>query len=903
MSITPDAQFGPFDIGALLGEGGMGQVYRAKQSNLGREVALKVLTSELAANPEGLRRFEQEARSASALNHPNIVSIYDIGKVGDTAYIAMELVEGKTLRELLEAGPLAIKKILQVSAQIADGLAKAHAVGIVHRDLKPENIMVTRDGLVKILDFGLARVSPLPDQFSPEMATLASGTNPGLILGTVGYMSPEQAKGQAVDFRSDQFSLGTVIYEMCAGRRPFRGDSSAQTMAAIIEQDPEPVGDLNPQTPPPLRWLVERCLQKDADDRYASTRDLARELQGIKQHLSEMGKTSAAYAVAASAAPRSVVAKKWFYTLGLIFLGAVIGAVSSSVWFHKAEAGVPILRTITFSGSDYLPSISPDGHTVAFVSRRDGNRRLWLKQFIGGGEVPLTTGMDTLPRFSPDGSMILFTRREGDLSSIYQIPMVGGEPRKLIAGAVEADWSPDGKQIVFLRVNNPVGEIMTIAGVLTIADGAIKQIASLKGLFGFPRWSADGRYVAMVGHLGGGVVGASHKDLLLLSLDGAQRTIASPFSGGEISAPAWAENGLIYSQPESSSVVSLNENMSSSSASRVVLQEIDSHKTRILFTNQVPISSVEVVAPGRVMFGVVSLRKNLKEFSLGAGAEPAGKPPATWLTHGSSVDRQPFYSPLGDWVLFTSNRSGNNDIWEVSTKVGTIRRLTDNEADDWDPAMTPDGKHLVWSSNRSGHFEIWMADADGSAAHQVSNDGFDAENPTASADGWVVYASGNPEKRGVWKVRWDGSQATQLKSGMAAWPDISPDGKYVLFHLPPSSGFGAAFDSQIRVASMADGALQPFNFFGARARWMPDGKAIAFQSRTSNNGTTVYTQDFPPSTNAKRTLGSVEPGETIDTFEISPDGKRMIISLTDITRSLVMADGVAGVSPAPKMVK
>ncbi len=879
----------------------MGQVYRAKQSNLGREVALKVLSSELAANPDGLRRFEQEARSASALNHPNIVSIYDVGKVGDTAYIAMELVEGKTLRELLEAGPLPIKKILQVSAQIADGLSKAHAVGIVHRDLKPENIMITRDGLVKVLDFGLARVSPLPDQSFSETATLASGTNPGMILGTVGYMSPEQAKGQPVDFRADQFSLGALLYEMCAGRRPFRGESSAQTMAAIIEQDPEPVGDLNPQTPSPLRWLIERCLQKDADDRYASTRDLARELQGIEQHLSEIGKTSAAYAVALPAS-RSVAAKKWFYPLALVLLGAVIGAVSSSFWFRKAEAGVPILRTITFSGSDYLPSISPDGHTVAFVSRRDGTRRIWLKQFTGGGEVPLTTGSDTLPRFSPDGSMILFTRREGDESSIYQIPLVGGEPRKLIDGAVEADWSPDGKQIFFLRVNNPVGEIITTAGVLTVADGAIKQIASLKDLFAYPRWSPDGRYIAMVRRVGGGIVGLSHKDFLLLSLDGAQRTIASPFSGGELSAPAWAEKGLIYSQPESPSVTSPNEGMSSSSASRVVLQEIDSQKTRILFTNQVPISSVEVVAPGRVMFDVVNLRKNLKEFSLGAGAEPAGKQPATWLTHGSSVDRQPFYSPQGDWVLFTSNRSGNNDIWEVSSKSGTIRRLTDNEADDWDPAMTPDSKHLIWSSNRTGHFEIWMADADGSAAHQVSNDGYDAENPTASADGWVVYTSGNPEKRGVWKVRWDGSQATQLKSGSAAWPDISPDGKYVLFHLPNASGFGTSIDSEIRVASMADGALQPFKFFGARARWTPDGKSIAFQSRASNNGT-VYAQDLPPRTNAKRTLGSVEPGEIIDTFEISPDGKRMIISVTDVTRSLVMADGVAGVSPAPRTMK
>ena len=284
MTLQPGTRLGSYEITSLLGSGGMGQVYRAKDHKLGRDVAIKVLREELASDPERLRRFEQEARSASALNHPNIITIYDIGKHGDTPYIAMEFVEGKTLREMLAEGPLLTKKLLQLATQIAEGLAKAHSAGIIHRDLKPENLMVTDDGYVKILDFGLAKLMPEAVDYGSEETTISRElTRAGVILGTVGYMSPEQASGRPLDHRSDQFSFGSILYEMATGKIAFKRETAAQMLAAIIEGEPEPVAKVNPNVPAHLRVIVERCLEKHREERYESTRDLARELEGLRE--------------------------------------------------------------------------------------------------------------------------------------------------------------------------------------------------------------------------------------------------------------------------------------------------------------------------------------------------------------------------------------------------------------------------------------------------------------------------------------------------------------------------------------------------------------------------------------------------------------------------------------------
>src|ERR1700731_1040083 len=276
-ALTAGTKLGPYEIIAPLGAGGMGEVYRARDTHLGRTVAIKILPAVFSAHQDRLHRFQEEARSASALNHPNIITIHDLGQEGSTHYIAMELVEGKTLRELLVSGPLPIRKAIEIASQVAEGLTKAHEAGIAHRDLKPENLMISRDGLVKILDFGLAKI------WSPT----TSQTAVGLVLGTVGYMSPEQASGDRLDFRSDQFSFGLVLYEMVTGKRAFQRRTAPETLVAILREEAEPLGVRNPDAPAPLCWAIERCLAKEPDKRYVSTRDLARELATIRDRFSE----------------------------------------------------------------------------------------------------------------------------------------------------------------------------------------------------------------------------------------------------------------------------------------------------------------------------------------------------------------------------------------------------------------------------------------------------------------------------------------------------------------------------------------------------------------------------------------------------------------------------------------
>src|SRR5258705_4828631 len=277
MVLSPGTRLGPYEIIAPLGAGGMGEVYRAQDTRLDRSVAIKILSPAFSADSDRLRRFEQEARSASALNHPNIITIYELGRDGSTRYIAMELVEGKTVRELMVAG-LPIRKAIEVAAQVADGLTKAHEAGITHRDLKPENLMISHDGFVKILDFGLAKHGSPSGEHSDMFHTSTSLTASGLVLGTVGYMSPEQAGGRPLDFRSDQFSFGLVLYEMVTGKRPFQRGTAVETLVAILREQAEPIVAQNRDAPAPLCWAIERCLAKEPDKRYVSTRELAREL-------------------------------------------------------------------------------------------------------------------------------------------------------------------------------------------------------------------------------------------------------------------------------------------------------------------------------------------------------------------------------------------------------------------------------------------------------------------------------------------------------------------------------------------------------------------------------------------------------------------------------------------------
>ncbi|MBI3666864.1 MAG: PD40 domain-containing protein [Acidobacteria bacterium] len=875
MPLPADARLGPYEILGLLGKGGMGEVYRARDPRIGRDVAVKVLPAALSADPDRLRRFEQEVRAAGALNHPNILVIHDVGTHEGSPYLVSELLEGETLRERLRRGPIPPGKAIDYAFQTASGLAPAHEKGITHRDLKPENLFITRDGHVKILDFGLAKLTqPLEGKDQADVLTETAYTESGAILGTVGYMSPEQASGRAVDFRSDQFSFGAVAYEMATGKRAFQRASVPETLSAIIREEPEPITALHPQTPPPFRWLIERCLAKDPEDRFGTTRDLARDLESIRNHLAELAGPK-------ETAPPKAPRRSWaLVTAGLAL--AAIACAALWIWLGGSKPlQAPTLRNLTFSGHDSAPAASPDGRFVAFVSDRDGRRRVWLKELAGGGEVALTSGPDASPRFSPDGSTVLFTRSEEAHVALFRVPIVGGEPRRVLDYASDGDWSPDGRKIAFLR-----------AGAVWVAAAGGEEAHELPSprdaeIFS-PRWSPNGRTIA-----------ASRRGftlplrIFLVGADGKDQRMLPAASGAfAISSVAWTAAGdeVVYAQSESGANPQLVQ-----SPAWLVRHNLRSGATQKILWSQSFGYLLDVAGQGRVVLEANVFRDSLRELPTGGKSRSTQ---SRWLTRGDSQDRQPAYSPDGKWVIFHSNRSGNADIWKVSTEAGALRRLTDHPADDWDPAFTPDGKKIIWSSNRSGHFEIWTADADGSGARQLTRDGTDAQNPTMTQDGeWIVYSSFR-RGRGIWKSRTDGSEATRLVD-LGVIPEVSPDGRYAAYE---------TMDGDLRVVRIADGADMHFVASGGfRPRWIPNGRAIAFLLEPPDpKRPGVFVQGFVPgrdTAQTRRMLVEVDAGHEIETFGISPDGTRVTIAVREPQTNLMQAENVPGIAPPARLAR
>ena len=375
MSLAPGSHLGPYRIAALLGAEGMGEVYRAQDERLGREVAVKVLRQEGIADPDRQRRFALEARAASSLNHPNILTVYDVGMEQGTPYIVTELVSGEPLKAVIARGPVPLKKTLDLAIQAAAGLAAAHQAGIIHRDINPANIMVTGQGLVKILDFGLAK--------SVRREATAAGadsghTAPGFVVGTATYMSPEQVKGEPLDHRTDQFSFGLVLYEMISGQVAFARSSAINTMAAIVEERARPLAELNPAVPQPLRWCVERCLEKDRDGRYASTADLQRELETIRAHVDEIASGAPGPAPERKPSRRSKVVPILVGLAGLAI--GVIGTGELLIPPSATSLAASHIRPVTISGEvAHSPVFSNDGKSIAFTAATNGVRQVFVR--------------------------------------------------------------------------------------------------------------------------------------------------------------------------------------------------------------------------------------------------------------------------------------------------------------------------------------------------------------------------------------------------------------------------------------------------------------------------------------------------------------------------------------------
>ena len=484
MTLSAGMRLGPYELLDSLGAGGMGEVYRARDTRLQRDVAVKVLPAGLSSDAARLDRFEREARSASALNHPNIVTIYEVGQSDSTSFIVMELVDGKSLREMVNAGALPLRKLLGIAAQIADGLAKAHASGIVHRDLKPENVMVTRDGFAKILDFGLAKLMHTDSHKgqTEQIPAGPGGTEPHFVMGTAGYMSPEQAMGQRLNFHSDQFSFGAVLYEMATGKPAFARPTSPESLAAIIREEPEPIAALNSKIPAQLRWTVERCLAKDPKDRYGATEDLARDLEALRDHASDLS-SEARISLEASRRPR-----RWrAIGLGVALLAALVGAYLVGRRVQVSHTSPPRFRQLTFGSAGISSArFAPDGQSVVyaaqwegkpselFTSRVDspGARSLGLSRaeilsISSAGEMALVLAPPFAPIFRSPHSDIVGREGSSYEGTLARAPLAGGAPRELLEDVAAADWSPDGKSLAVMR------RVADIGGRLEFPPGRV----------------------------------------------------------------------------------------------------------------------------------------------------------------------------------------------------------------------------------------------------------------------------------------------------------------------------------------------------------------------------------------------------------------------------------------------
>jgi eukaryotic-like serine/threonine-protein kinase len=903
MQFEAGARIGPYEILALIGKGGMGEVYRARDERIGRDVAIKFLPASFGESPDRLRRFEQEARSAGALNHPNLVTIHELGYHEGAPFIVMELLDGAPLRALLAAGaddgsPIPPRKAVEYAVQIADGLAAAHERGVVHRDLKPENIFVTSDGRVKILDFGLAKQTGLDDAGHSEAATARRDTAPGTVMGTVGYMSPEQVRGEQVDHRTDVFSFGSVLYEILTGRRAFRGDTAVETMNAILKEDPPDLESSRSSTSsaisPALDQIVRHCLEKNRAERFQSMRDVAFALG----HLSSASGQSAALDVPDLATPP----RPFRAALAGAVCGVLLGIAAGWLYFSSAErvdrnaesAAIPpqLLRPLTFSGHDSSPAVSPDGRMVAFVSTRDGRQRIWLRQIDGGGELALTDGPDDGPRWSPDGSSILFGRQMRDgVFAVMRVPALGGTPRRIVDGG-DGAWSPDGKTIAFSRMTTRADGYDTV--LLTVgADGTgLKEIARLENIGARgPRWSPDGTRIA----LSDASAGYRNRRPTLIRLDGTVEALDVLGNQGLHSNIVWLDDERILVAEVVSTTYA-----PSGMGSRIFVRNLRTGDSRTLLYTPEPAFAVDVTAEGRLVVDLLAARQNLHEISIPGVTPPVDR----WLTRGQSHDRQPAYSRDGRSVIFSTTMSGNLDLWSVSTVDGALQRLTEDPDDDFDPAYGPDGTSIVWSSRRSGNYEVWIANADGSNARQLTRDGVDAENPTMTADGqWVVYNSYNPAHPGIWKIRRDGSDATRIAAvGTSQLPEVSPDGRWVAFSTSQVGirtlrvvGIDGGESHVVTELFFQGSSSYQGNFSPGRARWSADGRALVYLDCDADGSCGLRQQDFVfgrDTTVTRRNVTRFDMFAPAESFSMSPDGTRITVSTREQTERIAITDPI-----------
>ncbi len=740
MPLPTGTRLGPYEITAPIGAGGMGEVYRARDTRLGREVAVKVLPAHLGESADRRERFEREARAVAALSHPNILALHDVGRDGDVAYVVTELLEGETLRERLRDGPLPLRKATDYATQVALGLAAAHAQGIVHRDLKPDNVFVTKDGRVKILDFGLARhvAEVLASGSQTSSPTMHRATEPGALLGTVGYMSPEQAKGGEADSRSDIFAFGCLLREMLTGKRAFERASAAETLAAIIREEPEPLPATLPELPPALERVVTHCLEKSPDERFQSARDLAFDLQSLSN-------------LSAAAQPARAVrrgARTWLPISALAFLVAALGFVAGR--FSGAKPGAATLERVSFTlvtdqpGVESDPALAADGKSVVYVAEVNGQYDLFLLRIGGRNPVPLTADSpvdDSQPTFSPDGERIAF-RSEREGGGIFLMDPTGESVRRVSDFGFDPSFSPDGREIAVGTVGFQFPMERSGRGTLWAIDvrsGQKREIARPSDAVQ-PAWSPHGTRIAYWGLR----KDAGQRDIFTAAADGSELEsggVAVTDDAALDWSPVWAPDGRhLYFGSNRGGTMSLWR-VAIDEASGRTLGAPEALTLPTLWSGRYSLAS----DGQRIAFESLDWRSTLHRVAFDAAAERTSAAPLAVFQSTGRPIRDHRVSPDGQWIVFS--RSGvQEDLFLTRIDGSQYRRLTDDAFRDRGPSWSPDGRRIAFYSDRGGAYEHWVIRPDGSGLEQLTRRQEGSSNfPVWSPDGGRIASAVIPQ--------------------------------------------------------------------------------------------------------------------------------------------------------------
>ena len=873
--LTPGQRVKHYQIVNLIGEGGMGEVYLAHDTTLGRRVALKVLPTFVSKDPERLRRFTQEARAASRLSHPNVCVVHEIGETDDgRPFIAMEYVEGVTLRQRMRDHAMKLGDVLDIAIQIADALTAAHEAGIVHRDIKPENIVIRSEGYVKILDFGLAKLTERYKGVSTAtMSTLLFNSSPGTVIGTAAYMSPEQARGVGVDERTDVWGLGVVLYEMASGRPPFTGETATDVVVAIVEKDQLPISQFVEGTPPELERIVRKALRKDRNERYQIVKEMAIDLRSLRREL-EMNsmldrsiepesKASSEYARAASGRDRKVETDelkqlpttvlgrsspgnwKWIAWAAGVVLLAIVIYVTYSTRLRRSETALRIpferveVTKLTTNGNALMGAISPDGKYVAYVTGENGKESLWLRQVDINSNAQLIAPRDGHylgVAFSPDGNYVYFGYAESarnDAGQIYRLPVLG-----IGTAAIKVELqqglpaiSHDGKRIAFIRFDR---QAETDSLIVANADGSGEQIVDTRKWpqrFGWdplsrPEWGADDRMLMLPSVSSDpsytGDTSANYSVSLYekdLGGAGAERIVP-------LAPQKFDELGRITVIPDGSGIIMLAKahgaafvqiwQLFRDGSQRTVTNDLSDYRELGLRADGSALITVQTQTLSRLWL----LRPNDSKPS------PIGSGTSRYYDLSVAPD---------DKILYASDASGIADIFEIAATGGDERPLTSAGGRNYAPVVSPDNRYVVFHSNRTGVFQIWRINRDGSSPKQLTFDVTESTWPTFSPDGrWIVFQHADPNNPyNLWRVSIDGGTPERVAEGIAIRPTVSPDGKLIAFWHNDQQQNSRW---RLKVINFEGGAT--FNIFDVAAtvqvqwdtpvHWSPDGKYLVY---------------------------------------------------------------------------